>query len=106
MDVDTLKALQGSITKWEGIVAGTLKNEGPDNCPLCQKFFKPYGSAMACIGCPVMKQTGHPFCVKTPYRKYEEEEAWAINPNSETLNTLALQELDFLKSLLPKENGS
>jgi hypothetical protein len=105
MDADTLEALQGSIAKWEGIVAGTLKDEGPDNCPLCQKFFTPYGEKRACIGCPVMKKTGHQFCEKTPYRKYEEEEAWSIKPNPEALNTFALQELDFLKSLLPKENG-
>src|ERR1017187_3270088 len=105
MDADTLKALQGSIAKWEGIVAGTLKNAGPDNCPLCQKFFEPYDAKRTCFGCPVMKKTGHQFCVGTPYRKYEEEEAWAINPNSETLHTLALQELNFLKSLLPQENS-
>jgi hypothetical protein len=33
-----MKALDGSIEKWRKIVAGTGTDEGPDNCPLCQRY--------------------------------------------------------------------
>lgn len=86
MDPATLVALKGSIAKWEGIVAG-----GPEgDCPLCLMFFRGRPIEDICVGCPVMERTGRRMCRGTPY--------WDdTNPKQ------AQAELDFLKSLLPKE---
>ena len=35
---ETLEALHESENKWAGIVAGEVKDEGRDNCALCQRF--------------------------------------------------------------------
>ena len=92
MDKKTLKALKGSIEKWEKIVAGTGKDEGPNNCPLCKLFNKIEGEEKyACNGCPVKEETGQKYCWNTPYEVYE--------PNPTKKN--AIKELNFLKSLLP-----
>lgn len=90
MDADTLEALRGSIAKWEGIVAGTVRDMGMSNCPLCQKFAYPRGNE--CRGCPVAERTGRSDCRGTPYYEHDEEKP-------ET----AQAELDFLKSLLPPD---
>lgn len=82
----TLKALQGSIKKWEGIVAGTAHDLGSDNCPLCKMFaYMPN-----CDGCPVAERTGVSSCCGSPYYDYKDGIPGA-----------AQAELDFLKSLLP-----
>lgn len=39
MNSRTLKALKGSIRKWERICNGTGEDRGPRNCPLCELFF-------------------------------------------------------------------
>jgi hypothetical protein len=38
MDAETLEALKGSIKKHENILAGTGRDKGQKNCPLCQMF--------------------------------------------------------------------
>lgn len=91
MTKKTLKALRGSIQKWEKIVEGTGVDQGVYNCPLCQLFYR-----LDCKGCPVFERTGYPFCDKTPYREWEDD----CTPE---LKKLAQAEVDFLKSLLPKE---
>jgi len=48
MDAKTLKALKGSIKKWEKIIAGTGVDKGGDNCPLCK------ACGWNCRDCPVM----------------------------------------------------
>lgn len=80
-------ALENSIKKWEGIVAGIHHDNGWRDCPLCQLF----QVKADCQGCPVMQETGEPFCRGTPYRDY------SAYPSSEA----AQRELDFLRSLLP-----
>jgi len=70
MDIETLKALKGSIKKWERIVEGTGVDEGADNCPLCEIKH-------------VDKKKMKVYCA--------------------TCKELAQKELDFLRSLLPKE---
>jgi len=51
MDEKTLAALRGSISKWEGIVAGTMQDSGASNCPLCKKFRKKGGRLLIVISC-------------------------------------------------------
>ena len=109
MDRATVKALRGSIKKWELIVLGRGTDEGDDNCPLCHMFFD-----NDCIGCPVSARTGHSNCVGSPYAKfvsavyadfnslvdgYEEGGVNAvIGPRS---MQAAIDEYNFLVSLLP-----
>lgn len=109
MDAETLEALRGSIAKWEGIVAGTMKDECSSNCPLCQKFNFSENPGMlrkdSCRGCPVMARTGHQFCDDSPYERYADM-AEAIEDgdedySEEEMRRVAQEELDFLKSLLP-----
>ena len=38
MNARTWKALEGSIKKWEDIVAGKRGDRGSRNCPLCREF--------------------------------------------------------------------
>lgn len=89
MDKRTLKALKGSIKKWEKIVDGTGTDKGPDNCPLCKLFF----DSTDCLGCPVNNATGKTGCRGTPYDDYS---------LAADKHVPALAELDFLKSLLPQ----
>jgi hypothetical protein len=98
MDKHTLRALQGSIEKWEAIVAGAGKDEGMENCPLCQRFCSDDLSVSdgACGGCPVMEKTGKRLCWDTPYGEY------SIGATRGTVEA-AQAELDFLRSLLPAE---
>ena len=85
----TLKALQGSIKKWENIVAGTGVDRGTENCPLCQLYIN-----NRCEGCPVKKKTQLIGCLGTPYGAYES--------SHKDHKKLAQAEVYFLKSLLPK----
>src|SRR4051812_10552999 len=93
MDAETLEALKGSIRKWEAIVDGTGIDEGWINCPLCRLFLK-----TGCAGCPVMEKTGIETCLATPYVDYRR----AANKRSNDAHAAAIQEMDFLRSLLPE----
>ena len=104
MNARTLKALRGSIEKWEAIVAGTGMDLGAANCPLCALF-----RAADCSGCPVAKAAGRPDCSNTPYiawiRVGRDRRRTIILYSgrvSARLKRLAQAELDFLKGLLPK----
>jgi len=107
MNKSTLKALKGSIEKWEKIVAGTGLDRGAHNCNLCRRFFK-LCSINCCIGCPVNTQSGSG-CMGTPFdewMKYEgllphnDRGGYDFKGNVKAKNT-AHRELKFLKSLLP-----
>lgn len=111
MKPEILKALKGSIEKWEAIVAGTGEDKGAKNCPLCRLFLfwddkvvfpryvnKFYPERKVCNGCPVYEATGQPYCDGTPYEKYSEPE------NENDLPEHAKEELKFLKSLLPEND--
>lgn len=115
MDDRTLEALKGSIAKWEGIVAGTIQDEGILNCPLCKLFH-----LGGCQGCPVAETAGVSYCANTPYRDYVmasgqvDMEELSISTGGSLDNVelenlkvrekeVAQAELDFLKSLLLKE---
>jgi len=99
MPARTLRALKGSIAKWEAIVAGTGEDLGVKNCPLCQEF-----PDIDCTGCPVRERTGQPFCGGSPYQQWDDETDRAETRRAATprLVALAQAELDFLRSLLPE----
>src|SRR5580693_5421953 len=113
MDKHTLKALKGSIAKWEAIVAGTGEDLGPDNCPLCQMFLDKDRVSGVCEGCPVKESTKKSNCQGTPYEKFEslDIELECTHPEAEpeygeiknARQEWAMAELVFLKSLLPIE---
>jgi hypothetical protein len=102
MDERTLTALRGSIAKWEGIVAGTAKNEGAGNCPLCQLFLVPAPLGSECVGCPVRDRSGASNCFNTPYMNF----VWTWPLYSEKKHEHAKRELEFLTSLLPEDHPS
>ena len=100
MDKRTRTALEGSIAKWEAIVAGTGTDEGTENCPLCQLFFTMRGpQQLFCEGCPVKERTGQTCCEGSPYQE------WGENPyaSGDEAKRIAQAEVDFLRSLLPPE---
>lgn len=103
MTPETLAALQGSIVKWENIVAGTGADEGSGNCPLCQLYAatEEIDSRKWCTGCPVKDKTGEPSCNGTPYYSaniYLKDPAKFDDIDRKN----AQAELDFLRSLLPR----
>lgn len=93
MNKDTRTALEGSIDKWRGIVAGEITDGGSDNCPLCAVFKR----RPRCGKCPVKVATGKPECQGSPYEKWGICN-WATDKRSKKL---ARDELDFLISLRP-----
>jgi len=105
MKVKTLKALKGSIVKWEKIVAGTGTDDGCSNCPLCVLFHDSSDEGIMCEGCPVRGRTGRDGCSDTPYDDWYDTKLAMEDVESNGLThkqtRIAQAELDFLKSLLP-----
>ena len=120
MDQETSEALELSIQKWEGIVAGTRCNKGTSDCALCA-LYHPYKTEMlgaptpsnesACERCPVKAHTGVGYCLNTPFNDYirvrlpeykdvEREEA----VYQETRKAHAKAEVKFLISLREPES--
>lgn len=104
MNAETLKALKGSIKKWEKIAEGTGADRGPKNCPLCLLLWYEYN----CAGCPVHEKTKEMNCEKTPYWEWEDHrEAEHDGMTGKALcsecTRLAKKEVSFLKALLPKK---
>ena len=98
----TAKALEGSIHKWEEIVAGTRRDRACYDCPLCQRFY-----SLRCGRhtptqddkevCPA-KVTDASGCCDGLYSIY------ATDPTTENAQAM----LDFLKGLRevePEEDG-
>jgi hypothetical protein len=115
MEPKVLKALRGSIAKWEKIVLGTGYDAGSDNCPLCQIFNRDEMEGKdCCIGCPVMKKTRKRWCEGTPYHAFADM-VGKTSPTTISTGTLAwhyravtseqiraaAKMLIFLQSLLP-----
>jgi hypothetical protein len=105
MPAETLEALRGSIAKWEAIVEGHGLEHGPDDCPLCQLFHFSYrkDGQRTCVGCPVMHRTGNSLCAGSPYDDYSAAEEEDEDDSEARMTWAAKAELDFLKSLLPRE---
>ena len=110
MDKETEAALRESIKHWEeNVAAKKVEDTGvaASDCALCIKFF----DDGLCNGCPVKQHTSRVRCKETPfYRAWIAENNWFVNPGSEkaaaAFKAAAQEELDFLKSLLPKEKQS
>ncbi len=113
MDEQTLTALKGSIEKWEKIVKGENGDFGAKNCALC-KLFNTITAAhdgTLCAGCPVAELVEESGCCGTPYEEWCRYVPITYDNNGnkerrvfdEESQILAEQELNFLKSLLPKE---
>ncbi len=108
----TLKALRGSIEKWEEILTGYGIDHGRDNCPLCKIFSSPYRECNAREGerCPVKIHSKRIACRRTPYQRWSKHhmdvhflEANKIPGGCPKCKQLAQKEIDFLKSLLPSK---
>jgi len=103
MNKETLKALKKSIEKWEKIVKREGEDRGLRNKALCRLFLM-----KGCKGCPVYSRTGKISCEGTPYIewiKHHRDKHPSILDVSLKIKCpkckeLALQELEFLKSLL------
>ena len=107
MHTITLKALEDSIKHWEDNVRsarfGMYIPLGASQCPLCKLFN--IDREAACEGCPVKSHTGKPFCQGTPYGKVasiKNDSVLGPQPNQKLI-AWCEKELNFLKSLLPKE---
>jgi hypothetical protein len=115
MDKETLEALEGSIKKWESIVAGTGEDKGTDNCPLCIKFYDleepetednlgdPFRQQI-CYGCPISIASGEIGCGNTPYAGWSYLVHGCDYPHKADTQPkieASQRELDFLKSLRP-----
>jgi hypothetical protein len=108
MDKAALKALKGSIRKWERIVAGDGGDDGAADCPLCREFR--FGAEFDCVGCPVMAESGLPYCSGTPYTGWMQyhdglARAFPLNASTGEEIMLAQAELDFLRGLLPRKKN-
>lgn len=107
-----LKALKGSIKKWERIVNGSGVDKLQENCALCiycEKHIDRGGSLSVCAGCPIQRYTGRGLCERTPWYRwysYYFQQNTTIGQYAKVFDEkskqLAQAELDFLKSLLPK----
>jgi hypothetical protein len=107
MDPETLEALKGSIAKWERVVTKGTDGTNWMDCPLCDLFWE-----NGCMGCPVRDRTKQRVCLGSPFEVYadlrdtliEDDE---IDPNQVGKHpgviASAKDELDFLKSLLPRQ---
>jgi hypothetical protein len=125
MDAETRVALEASIKHWENNVAAETCDQAStsgEDCALCLKFNWRCNPEIdrsdntdenACLNCPVRQPTGEPLCYNTPY--YTADEAiyfWSIhigfddsadNEFRAAFRIAAQAELDFLRSLLPKD---
>ena len=112
MNEETKEATLGSIEKWKRIEDGTGEDLGPNNCPLCQMFWK----EPDCMGCPVADATEESCCDNSPYEFWQnhiytahEEELFTSGSSKvfcPKCKTLATAERKFLESLLETDHGS
>lgn len=105
MDRKTLTALRESVRKWERIVAGTGKDNGTEDCALCQEFNLQVEDK--CEGCPVAAKTGKPFCWNSPFVAWCKSSTLTLLgrvAKSKAAKVAAREELDFLRGLLPKSS--
>lgn len=113
MDAKTLEALKKSIAHWEENVEAktpdTVSTSAVD-CALCGLFV-----AHGCRGCPVAEETGEIHCDGSPYDyAWEANQKWRLSNSSPedevvlhtSFRAAAQAEVDFLRSLLPREASS
>lgn len=124
MKQETLEALQESIEHWEANVEA--ENWGnvdmsAVSCALCAMFALNRRHEIVCIGCPVQERVKRANCLSTPFHYAAMrldhwrdscdrwhvcddgcEEEGCMEMRDEFRNA-AREEVEFLKSLLPKE---
>lgn len=110
MNAKTLKALKGSIQHWNRLATGKRKKReglGCSHCDLCKLYIynqkdSPTGGDM-CVGCPVYEETGLKSCFGSPYHRASLIlRDVGYDMDHELFKEAAREELEFLKSLLPK----
>mgnify|MGYP001586513168 CR=1 FL=1 len=120
MNKETLEALKGSIKKWERIVkTTTAKDDGIYNCSLCKLFYALISKnflSESCHACPIYSKTNQCFCYATPYSAWVDHQRVEHFDNTTEVNhrhhekgckeclQISKDELNFLKSLLPKND--
>ncbi len=99
MDNKTLTALKESIEHWKDIKKDSSIETSSDDCALCQ--LTPY---VCSVTCPAY--FGNGYCKGTPYIDYVEYmfTVYIFGEDEKVRQDLAQKEIDFLISLLPKEN--
>ena len=95
---EQVKALKGSVRKWQRIINDTGVDLGTDNCPCCKLYYK-----YNCRGCPIRIVTGQRQCNSTPYDRILG--TWELlgkdfSSYSELQKQAAKDELYFLKAIL------
>lgn len=103
MSRGTLKALDLSILKWNGIYNGVVEDKGCFNCALCQRFGD--GCTRYDEECPVKLVTGESACNGSPYVSWSHHFGGKPIYKTATCDVtrpLAKDELDFLKDLRPE----
>lgn len=108
MTPEALTALKASIEHWEDNVACAKQEEalsiGARSCALCRLFHYFYQANTGCKGCPIA-DAGHPLCDGSPYDFFEDgryTDACARG-DWDLITHHAQLELDFLRTLLPKD---
>ena len=81
--------LELSIEKWQDIADGKGRNNGAENCALCE-------TNSECDTCLIFLKK-HVMCSGTPFHEY------FLAKTVEARHYFALEEVDFLKSLRTKE---
>lgn len=105
------KAIIGSILKWVNIAFFGGEDRGSQNCPLCrysQERTEEYGNI--CYACPICQYSDKiRGCRHTPFRDWrnhiENEHPHLSNRvHCPTCQQLAIEELEYLFSVLEKNN--
>lgn len=99
-----IKAIKGSIRKWRRIVLLYGKEDGYQDCPLCDLFFGKNSLVYCSAGdgqeCPIHVISGDHSCMNTPY------DAWVPGRFRRVTNLVnwywAFREYLFLKKILKK----
>lgn len=117
MEKTVIKAIKGSIAKWDLIAHGVGVDSGTANCPLCKMFFVSGfgGWGAKCNECPVAERVYVDKCGFTPYSDIHLnfditvpdwiKELNIINRTyiNETIDAIQ-EEIEFLILLLPCED--
>ena len=107
MNEKALKALIGSITKWDLIAQGVICEDDME-CPLCELFFNKRRH-VPCMGCPVtIDHIDRQICSGTPYHSMSLTGSLTISqdikkfPHDKPKLHEIENEIEFLISLLPE----
>ena len=108
MSPEIIKALKGSIKKWERIAAGEGEDGGWHDCDLCLYSYNQHGF-LSCTDCPVYADTGEWACRGTPQEEWEQHYD-DMHPTESKRKVhcpeckrWAEAEVGYLKSLLPEK---